>query len=380
MRFLPLAVVALSYVGCGGSGTGSAVPTPDWLQSAHIFVTGVGVDNTDCRTGICQHNENTDLTVWHGSTWMVHRTAESQILGDNSALHIYRSDDRGKHFTATATLPASIGRDLRDPHFYQVGDALYLKALTRLPVTSPRDSDVETIAIGKTTTDGVHWTDLPNALAPTQWSLWRIQELAGVYYSAAYHDGDSSVSLFTSTDGATFSQGADIYTVAADAPLETELVFMPSGALLAIVRTDGATVDLLGGTTNLHTHICWAEPPYSSFTCPGAIDGQRLDGPLAFLWHERLFVVARKHLGHDLRKRTALFELTGFSPGAVPAIKEWGELPSAGDTSYAGMATIDDQHILLSWYAGDLTLDENWIYGILDATNIWTAVLDYSRL
>ncbi len=358
------------------------VPTPPWLESAHIFVLGVGVTNEDCRTAICQHNENTDLTVWNNAIWLVHRTAESQILGDKSALHIYRSDDHGKTFTQTALLPANTGRDIRDPHFYQVGGTLQLKALTRLPVTLPRDTGVETIAIGKSTTDGTNWTALPSPLAATEWSLWRIKVEGGVYYSAAYHDGDSSVALFTSTDGQTFTQGADIYTVSADTPLETELVFMPSGALMAIVRTDGNDQDLLGGvTTDLRTHICWAQPPYTSFDCPGAIAEQRLDGPLAFFWQQRLFVVARKHLGTDLRKRTALYELPGFeTAGSVPAIKEWGELPSAGDTSYAGVAMIDQTHALLSWYAGDLTLDESWVYGMLDATNIWTAVLDFSKL
>ena len=57
-------------------------------------VAGNGVENHDCRSGICKHNENTDLIVWHGDIWLVHRTAESQILGPNSSLHIYRYTSR----------------------------------------------------------------------------------------------------------------------------------------------------------------------------------------------------------------------------------------------------------------------------------------------
>ena len=42
----------------------------------------------------------------------------------------------------------------------------------------------------------------------------------------------------------------------------------------------------------------------------------RLDGPVAFHWGSRLFVVARKHLpGPGIRKRTALYEITGDLEG-----------------------------------------------------------------
>src|SRR5689334_22421642 len=69
---------------------------PAWLEGARVFVSGEEVNNTDCRTGICRHNENTDLVTFAGAIYLVHRTAVSQILGPNSALHVYRSTDGGK--------------------------------------------------------------------------------------------------------------------------------------------------------------------------------------------------------------------------------------------------------------------------------------------
>jgi hypothetical protein len=355
---------------------------PPWLEDARIFVQGYGVANQMCQQAICQHNENTDLVVWKGDTWLVHRTAKSQILGDDCALHIYQSKDHGAHFSETAVILPLTGRDLRDPHFYTIGDDLYIKALTRLPVTSSRDSNVETMAYGWHSSDGASWTQLPDPLAPTEWSLWRPKLKDGVWYSAAYHDGDSSVQLYTSSDGATWSAGAEVYTVSDDTPLETELTFMPSGALLALVRMDGTTDELLGtDTAALRTKVCWAQPPYDSFSCPDEIDMQRLDGPLAFFWQQRLFVVARKHLGEDGRKRTSLFELTGDFTGAGKlAIQEWGELPSAGDTSYAGAAVVDDNRVLLSWYSGDLVLDQTWTIGLFDASDIWLGTVNFSQL
>jgi hypothetical protein len=126
--------------------------------------------------------------------------------------------------------------------------------------------------------------------------------------------------------------------------------------------------------------VCWAQPPYASFDCGAKLDGQRLDGPLAFFWKGRLFVVARKHLGADDRKRTALFEITGTLDGGPIAIKEWGELPSAGDTSYAGYVSTDGDHVDVSWYSGELDLDEPWVYGMLHATDIWLARINLARL
>jgi len=98
---------------------------------------------------------------------------------------------------------------------------------------------------------------------------------------------------------------------------------MPKGKLLALVRMDGNDTEILGSEGRLRTKICWASPPYTIFDCPSQFDGQRLDGPLSFFHDGRLFVVARKHLGKDVKKRTALFEITGDFDGGALAIKEW---------------------------------------------------------
>jgi hypothetical protein len=370
-----------SSSGSGGAGGGMAEFEHPWLSDAKILVSGETTNNQDCRTGICRHSENTDLTTFQGAIYLVHRTAMSQILGPNSSLHIYKSTDGGQTFAEQAVIPAPVDRDLRDPHFYTVGGKLYIKALTRLPVTSKRDSDVHTIAVGTSSSDGKTWSDLAD-IGPETWSLWRIKEQGGVLYSAAYEDGDQAVYLFSSTDGTTWTKGAAVYTVAADTPLETELTFMPSGKLLALVRMDGTDDELLGNYGRLRTKICWSDPPYDKdFTCPDEIMGQRLDGPLSFFHDGRLFVVAREHIGADMRKRTSLFEITGdLDNGGTLAIKSWGRLPSAGDTSYAGQATIDKDRVLVTWYSGNLEKDEAWLGGMLDITDIWQGTIDFSKL
>ncbi len=157
---------------------------------------------------------------------------------------------------------------------------------------------------------------------------------------------------------------------------------MPSGRLLAIVRTDGTDTVYLGTQPPISTRICWAMPPYDTFDCPQTLDGVRLDGPLAFFWQNRLFVIARKHImGDNLgRKRTALYEITGNFEGGPLEIQEWGELPSAGDTSYAGYVPLDANRIAVSWYSGDLERDEPWVTAMFDLTDIWLGTIDLSRV
>ena len=81
------------------------------------------------------------------------------------------------------------------------------------------------------------------------------------------------------------------------------------------------------------------------------------------------------------KKRTSLFEITGdFDHGGWLSIGEWGELPSAGDTSYAGVVPTDDTHVLVSWYAGDLQKDEAWVTAMFDLTSIWLGTIDLATL
>ncbi|MGZ4202031.1 MAG: sialidase family protein [Thermoleophilaceae bacterium] len=354
--------------------------TPPWLGGARILVPS-DLSNQDCRTGVCKHNENTDLARWRGAIWFVHRTAGSQILGPNSSLRIYRSTDNGRTFALEAIVPAPSDRDIRDPAFYTVGKRLFIKAITRLPGFALRDEGAGSISVQIHSRDGLHWSP-PSAIGPQGWGFWRVKQQGGSYYASAYEDGDLRVVLYRSSDGVHWRRGPLIYGVSKDTPLEAELVFSPSGKrMFAFMRLDGDNSVLLGGNDHLRTKVCWSTRPYKSFSCPQTLNGVRLDGPVAFYWGKRLFVVARKHLvGSDLRKRTALYELRGnFEKGPL-RIHEWGELPSAGDTSYAGIAPLGGSRFLVTWYSSPPALDQSWLDGFQGQTDIWRATLDLSKL
>jgi hypothetical protein len=143
---------------------------------------------------------------------------------------------------------------------------------------------------------------------------------------------------------------------------------------------DGTDDELLGASGRLRTKVCWATPPYARFDCPQELTGQRLDGPVAFFHGDRLFVVARKHLPTDDAKRTALFELGGTLEGGPLTIRELGELPSAGDTAYAGVAEIDADRSLVTWYSSDLAADAPWVLAVLLPSDIWQATIDWTKV
>ena len=351
-----------------------------WIRGAKIVVHA-DLSNQDCRTGVCKHNENTDLTRWNGAIYFVHRTAGSQVLGPNSSLRVYRSTNGGKSFEPQAIIPAPVDRDIRDPHFYTVGKRLFIKAITRLPGFALRDEGAGSISVQMHSRDGRSWSR-PQAIGPQNWGFWRVVEQDGVYYSAAYEDGDLRVVLYRSTDGVRWHKGSLIYGISKDTPLEAELVFSPTGKrMLALVRMDGTDDVLFGNRDHLRTKVCWSKRPYRHFSCPQTLNGVRLDGPVAFRWNQRLFVIARKHLtGEDYRKRTALYEVKGNMEGGPLRIIEWGELPSAGDTSYAGVVPLGGSRFLTTWYSSPPAEDPSWLVGFNGQTDIWQATLDLSRL
>src|SRR5262245_19068370 len=194
----------------------SRAQSEEWLQRAKIVVPG-NLVNKDCRTGVCQHNENTDLKRWKGAIWFVHRTADSQILGPNSSLRVYRSKNEGKKFTLRAIIPAVFNRDIRDPSFYVRGDRLYLKAITRTAGFGLRDTGVDSISVETHSRDGKPWYP-PREIGPVRWGFWRVVQQGKTYFSAAYEDGDLRVVLYRSTDGERWSAGPEIYGIAAVTP------------------------------------------------------------------------------------------------------------------------------------------------------------------
>jgi hypothetical protein len=125
------------------------------------------------------------------------------------------------------------------------------------------------------------------------------------------------------------------------------------------------------------------EPPFTSWTYAKSFV-TRLDGPRLFAHGGRVYAIGRSepwgfapplfHTGSILsRKRTALFLV---EPDRLVHLTDF---PSAGDTSYAGVA-IHGEHLYASYYTSDVTADWPWIVGMLRPSEVRVARFSLQRL
>jgi hypothetical protein len=109
----------------------------------------------------------------------------------------------------------------------------------------------------------------------------------------------------------------------------------------------------------------------------------RLDGPCLFPYNGRIYAIARyqatrapKYVelgGIYSRKRTSLF-LVGEQ-----GLRYLTDLPSAGDTSYAGIVMQGDE-LIASYYTSPPDRDVTWILGMFRPSNIRMARIDLPAL
>ncbi len=316
------------------------------------------------------HNENTDLITWQGKTWLMFRGGETGQVGTPVArLKIYQSVDLGDTVTMTAEIFMP-ERDIRDPKFLIQGDKLVIYAISRIPGGHLRDEGGLAWTVRTESSDGIHWTP-PVKVYDEKWGFWRFTEHGGLTYATAYNDGDTQVAFLSSADGLTWKPISLIYDSKPDVPSEAELQFFGDTAV-SLVRLDNGASLLDEG----HTAVCVAPPPYATWDCTRKFD-KRLDGPKWFVWSNRQFIMARKHLP-DGRKRTALYEIHGdlANPQATVTLQELAEFKSAGDTAYVGVLPMGGSQFLVSWYSSDVVADDVWSIGMFTPSDIWLAWVD----
>lgn len=109
----------------------------------------------------------------------------------------------------------------------------------------------------------------------------------------------------------------------------------------------------------------------------------RLDGPCLFPHNGRVYAIGRRQVtrapliaesgGFYSRKRTSIFLVE-------PEGLTWlTDLPSAGDTSYAGIVIRGDD-LYASYYTSDVDRDDPWVLGMLRPTSIHMAKVELRAL
>jgi len=284
---------------------------------------------------------------------------------------LWRSRD-GRTWENVTEFKAEHG-EYRDPKFAAIHDRLFLYALPNLtllaePVTTVRTSS----------TDGVSW-ERPVEVEPSGWLLWRPKTRDGItwYVTAYWHEHGKSI-LLKSGDGIGWTTVSQIYD--GERNDETDFDFLPDGRIIATARLEGSGGEW--GDRTASTLIALAGPPYErwSYRKSGVT---RLDGPCLFPYNGRIYAIGRYQAtrapilveqgGLYSRKRTSIFLV------AEEGLRYLTDLPSAGDTSYAGIARRGDE-LYASYYTSPIDKDYTWILGMFRPSHIRMARIDLPAL
>jgi len=317
------------------------------------------------------HNSNTDLIYWKNHFYLIHARSPWHFASKKCRLVLRRSAD-ARTWEKVATFGVA-GQDIRDPKFAAIGERLCLYVLKNVAW----NPEPYTTAVS-TTTDGVTWSALKD-VEPTGWLFWRPKTRDGItWYVPAYWWEHGKSALLKSADGQAWERVSMIHE--GDRNDETAIEFLPDGRIICTARLEVS--DSVFGDKDAATLIAAAKPPYTHWT---SINSRvtRLDGPRLFSYRRTVYAVGRcnpgkpgpfKWFGSILgKKRTALYEVR------EKRLVHISDLPSCGDTSYAGVVVRGDD-VYISYYTNDVSTDYPWILGMVMPSEIRMAKIHLPRL
>jgi hypothetical protein len=317
------------------------------------------------------HNSNTDLIHWSGAFYLAHQTSPYHMGSRRSRLLLWRSND-ARSWEKVQEFRNPEG-EYRDPKFAAIGDQLMLYVLPNVSfMAEPVTTELAT------STDGTTWSEFQE-MEPKGWLFWRpkTRDSETWYVTAYWHEHGRSI-LLKSPDGVKWEVVSQIYE--GERNDETDFEFLPDGRIIATGR-----LEVSGGAfgdRKASTFIATARPPYEEWNHVKT-RLTRLDGPCLFSYNGRAYSIGRfqasfapglvEQGGLFSRKRTSVFlvEANGLT--------HLTDLPSAGDTSYAGIS-IRSNEAYVSYYSSPLDHDHPWFLGMLRQSDIRMARISLPAL
>jgi hypothetical protein len=333
-------------------------------------------------------NNNLDLAVFRDRLYLAWRTAKNHFAGTSSRIEVSsapfpldRSATRAEGTAWRHETTFAVGSDLREPRLAVDGQRLHLFCM-QLGTDPKRFQPRRTWHLAR---DGERWEGpvvaIEEAVVP-----WRVRRLYGRWALSTYRGAekvygpfpaDPVVELRFSDDLVTWSEPLVVH----HGGIEAELVERNGGGYLGITRNEGpsrAGSDLLTGNDLASLD---ATP----------ID-RKLDSPNLFLWEGEPWLIARRSLAFGgryglaptwlpgalrmrvnqgawwvTRKRSALYRVDAERR----AIGWVADLPSRGDTSFAGVVEEPEGSLLVADYTSPAgTGDPVWMRGQLQPTEI----------
>jgi arylsulfatase len=287
-----------------------------------------------------KHNAFTDLVRWHDRWWCTFREGAGHVSTE-AGIRVISSAD-GDRWESAALIERS-GHDLRDPKITTTPDGMQLMIVagdTTRDGTKPATWSQSFVSFSD---DGRKWSDIHH-VGPEDFWLWRVTWHDGKSYGIAYDVSPDSRSakayattLLASADGRSFNPLVPkLYDVSG--PTEATLRFAADGTALCLQRRDGkeSNTALLGTS----------RPPYTDWTWRDL--GKYFGGPNFVQLADGKWIAAGRlfNVGQPPATRTAVCELDTAAGQLRPLLL----LPSAGDSSYPGLAWHDDQ-LWMSYYS-----------------------------
>lgn len=323
-----------------------------------------------------KHNAFTGLVRFKDALILTYRQSSGHGVTDGDVA-VKRSTDNGQTWYDAASPFSGGEHTYYEGHLVEHNGKLLMFAGTfKRGGKLDKSTAQEFVSVSS---DGETWSPKQPACDPL-WRYWHPVSHGGKLYVAAYQvdlselkpDGAIpahcwKVKLMVSGDGLNWS---DVSMISEnDGGNETELVFNDDGSLSAFIRCGAGAKHLIEkrGT-----------PPYKDWSDP--IDcGQIIEGQVIKRVGGRLFMIGRFR-PCDHRATTIYEDRSGVRTKIwVHDGNYWidyAELPSGGDTSYAGLVELEPGRALVSYYSQHPYLDQPGFVDMAGASDILLAELD----
>ncbi|MCL1075028.1 exo-alpha-sialidase [Shewanella dokdonensis] len=286
-----------------------------------------------CKNIWCaaEHNAFGDLCQFQGKLYSVFREAAQHISPDGM-LRLLCSSDGGEHWSSVACFKSSTA-DLRDGKLMVVGDYLYVYGAAVSHDKSPLQSVIWSSA------DGLHWSEAGNIGDPKYW-LWRITVTPAALLAVGYRAGaDGDTRLYRSAlpeAGQIPVFSPWVVPFQADGYVNESSLLVVNQRAVCLLRRDPVWDDQQTALLGISEHYPFKDWSWHSLD-------KRIGGPVMLVDGERLLAVVRLY---EDRVRTSVVEIDT----KTMTIKECLEMPSGGDTSYAGVVQ-QGRQLLISYYS-----------------------------
>ncbi len=335
------------------------------IGEAHPLVPGPGLPD---GLWVGDANNNLDLARHDGELFLAWRTAPTHFASAEAMIHVVR----GRPGDWVHELTVAVGQDVREPRLVSWQGRLLLYWFTA--GTAALRFEPDRIWVTARTAAG-RWEG-PECLSGPDHVVWRVRPVgdrllmslyrhAGTLFTA--HPTPLSVELWASDDGMSWAPADPARAEVHHGGAEADFVQRPDGSLAVVVRKEGPA----GGWGS---DIGWA-PAGAPTAWTVRPDPRKLDSPFLFTEGDRTFLVCRRQVafggrfdlgwrhGSDVArtrayqalysatpKRTALYEV---HPEA--GTLTWlADLPSAGDTAFAGGVPLGGGRWLVANYSSPL--------------------------